>query len=699
MQNEIKAKIGEKELIISTGKIAKLAEGSCLVRYGDTVILSAVSSSDRPKDYIDMVPLTVEFRERSYSAGKIPGGFFKREGRPKENEILSARLIDRSIRPLFNPDLMNEIQVMNFLLSFDLENEGDVLSMVGSSAALCLTNIPFHGPIGAVRVGKVDGKYIINPTNSQMKLSTFDLVAAYSKEGVIMIEAGTKEVTNEEALEAIKFAKEPACELIRIQEELGKMVQKKEKVFSFYPFDEEIGKKVKQLSLEKLSVLGSIKEKHKRQDEVKKIKDEIVKEVLAGYPEKEQEIGLVFDLNEAETVRKQIIEQGKRPDGRELSEIRELNCEVGLLPRTHGSALFTRGQTQALVVTTLGTNEDAQVLDDLVGESKKKYMLHYNFPPIATGEVRPARGPGRREIGHGALAERALLPVIPEMGKFPYTINIVSDIMESNGSSSMASVCGASLSLMDAGVPITNPVAGISIGLIKETDKFILLTDIAGIEDHYGDMDFKVAGTEKGITAIQMDLKVEGISFEIIEKTLLQANEARIKILGKMKEAITGPRGNLSSFAPRIITLRINPDKIKDVIGPAGKNIKKIIEVSGAKVDIENDGTVNVSSADEEALNKALGMIKDITQEAEIGKLYTGKVKKIAEFGAFVEIFPGQDGLVHISEISDKRIRRVDDVLKEGQEVTVKVLDVDKAGKVRLSMKEVLKDSGKKEST
>lgn len=696
MENEVRAKIGEREIIISTGKLAKLAEGAVVVRSGDTVVLATVSSSDKPKEYIDMVPLTVEFRERAYSAGKIPGGFFKREGRPKENEILSARLIDRSIRPLFSSDLMNEIQVIDFVISFDTENESDVLGIIGTSAALSITSIPFNGPVGAVRVGKVDGRYIINPAISELKLSTFDLVIAYSKEGVVMIEAGIKEASNDEVLEAIKFAKEPAYELIRIQEELSKKIQKAEKTFVYYQFNEEIRETVKKLSSEKCQKLEIIADKKQRQLQVKEIKEEIVKEILTKFPDNEQEIGLVFDLNQAADVRKQILEKGIRPDGRELSEVREITCDIGLLPRTHGSALFTRGQTQALVITTLGTKEDAQILDDLEGESKKRYMLRYNFPPFATGEVKPVRGPGRREIGHGALAERALLPVIPPSEKFPYTINLVSDILESNGSSSMATVCAGSLSLMDAGVPIEKPVAGISIGLIKEGDKFVTLTDIAGVEDHFGDMDFKVAGTERGITAIQMDLKVKGISFEVIEKALAQAKEARHFILSKMNSVILTPRGKLSTYAPRIITLKINPDKIKDVIGPSGKNIKKIVEETAVKIDIESDGTLSVSSPDDSALQKALDTIKSITQEAEIGKFYMGKIKKIVEFGAFVEIFPGQDGLVHISEIADRRIRRVEDVLSEGAEVLVKVIDIDKTGKVKLSIKEALKSTEKK---
>jgi polyribonucleotide nucleotidyltransferase len=695
MENEIRANIGGKEITISTGKIAKQAEGSVITRMGDTVILSTVSSSVNVKPDMGFFPLTVEYRERAYSAGQIPGGFFKREGKPREKETLAARLIDRSIRPLFPWNLLNEVQVMDFVLSYDLQNDADILGINGTSAALALTNIPFGGPVGAVRVGKVEGSLIINPTISDLKISVMDLVVVFSKSGVIMLESGMKGVSEAEVFEAIKFAETPAKELIKMQEELASKVEKQKKTYTFLSFDPILESKTKAFAEEKINALSTASDKASRQEQVEAVKKEVVEKLLPEFPEKENHIKMVIDNVLSEKIRKDILENNIRPDGRKLDEIRKISCEVHFLPRTHGSAIFTRGQTQSLAVTTLGTKEDAQIMDELEGESKKRYMLHYNFPPFATGEVKPARGPGRREIGHGALAERALAPVIPGAEKFPYTIQIVSDILESNGSSSMASVCGATLSLMDAGVPISAPVAGISIGLVTDSGKFVTLTDIAGVEDHFGDMDFKVAGTAEGITAIQMDLKVEGISFEVIEQALKQARSARMIILEEIKKTIENPRTELSTYAPRIVTLRINPDKIKDVIGPSGKNIKKIVEDTGAKIDIENDGTINISSVDEAALNKAIDRIKEVTQEAEIGALYNGKVRKIMEFGAFVEIFPGQDGLVHISELSESRVKRVEDVLKEGDEVLVKVIGVDeKSGKIKLSRKAALKPQG-----
>jgi polyribonucleotide nucleotidyltransferase len=690
MEIEEKVKIGGKELIISTGKIAKLAEGSCVVRYGDTVVLSSVSSSENLVEEINVLPLTVEYRERAYSAGKIPGGFFKREGRPRESEILTARLIDRSIRPLFPSNLMNEIQVMNFVLSFDLQNEADILGLLGTSCALSITSIPFKGPIGGVRVGKIKDEYLINPTLEQLEESTLDIVVVYSKYGVVMLEAGAKELKEDEILKAIDFAKEPAYELIRIQEELSKKLPKANKRYTFFNFDENLKNVLRENALQKFQEIEAIQDKKQRASEIQKVKEEVLQKVLPNFEDKEMEIKIQLDLIEAENVRNKIVEEGIRPDGRKPNEIREIKCEVGVLPRTHGSALFTRGQTQALVVTTLGTEEDAQILDDLEGESKKRYMLHYNFPPLATGEVKPVRGPGRREIGHGALAERALLAVIPPKESFPYTINVVSDILESNGSSSMATVCGGSLSLMDAGVPITRPVAGISIGLIKEKDKFVTLTDIAGVEDHYGDMDFKIAGTEVGITAIQMDLKIDGVSLEILEKALYQAKEARSIILNEMNKVILKPRESISPYAPKMLTLKVNPDRIKDVIGPGGKTIKGIVDETGVKIDIETDGMLHISGPDSKVVQRAADIIKSLTQEIEVGKIYLGKVKKIVDFGAFVEVY-GQDGLIHISEIEDRRIRRVEDVLKEGDEVLVKVLEIDKLGRLKLSRKEALK--------
>jgi len=695
MEIVIKRTLGGRELSITTGKIAKLAEGSVTVRYGDTMVLSTVCTSDTTRPDQNFFPLTVEYRERFYAAGKIPGGFFKREGRPRELETLNARITDRSIRPLFPSSLINEVQIINTVLSYDAENEADVLALIGSSSSLMCTNIPFHGPVAPVKVGKVGGSLVAFPTMSQLKESTLELFVVYLKAGVIMIECGSKEVTEAEVLEAIKFGRPIADEIISMQEELASKIKKTTKTYIYMPVTAELEKTVKEMAGGKLASIEKGTDKLARQAEVKKIKEETLAALLLKFSAGKNEINGCLEKLEEENVRKSILENKVRPDGRGMTDIRPIICEVGLLPRTHGSALFSRGQTQALVVTTLGTKDDVQYLDDLAGEAEKKYMLHYNFPPFATGEAKPVRGVGRREVGHGALAEKALAPVIPTQEKFPYVVNLVSDIVESNGSSSMASVCGATLSLMDAGVPITSPVAGISIGLIKEQSGWVTLTDIAGIEDHYGDMDFKVAGTAKGITAIQLDMKVEGISDEIIEKSLSQAKEARAIILEKMLSSISSPRADLSSFAPRIVTLKIHLDKIKDLIGPAGKIIKKIILETGAKIDVDNDGTVHVASADGVALQAAIDRIKEICREAELGATYTGPVKKVAEFGAFIEIFPGQDGLCHISELDLTRVKRVEDVVREGDIVTVKVIGIDeKTGKIKLSRKALMSDKG-----
>ena len=692
---ETKVSIGGRDFIISTGKVAKQSEGSVTVRYGDTVILCTSNSGPSRSSDFSFFPLTVEYRERTYSAGKIPGGFFKREGKPRDSEILSARIIDRSIRPLFPWNLMNEVQVMVFSLSFDLENEPDVMAINGVSASLMCTGIPFGGPVGAVRVGKIDGKLVVNPTITELKSSSLDLVAVFSTAGVIMIEAGVKELPEAEVLEAIKFAEAPAREIMKAQMELASKVTKVNREYIIYKWDETLEKDVRVACAAKFASLDSISDKATRSDAVAKIKSAIIAELEPKYPGKKGDIKIVMDLFESEKVRKEILEGQKRPDGRKLDEIRNITCEVGFLPRTHGSAIFTRGQTQALVVATLGTKDDMQIIDDLEGEYSKRYMLHYNFPPFATGETKPARGPGRREIGHGALAEKALAPVIPDAEHFPYTIQLVSDILESNGSSSMASVCGGTLALMDAGVPISSPVAGISIGLVQEKGKFTTITDIAGLEDHYGDMDFKVAGTSKGVTAIQLDIKVDGISLEVVERAVSQSKTARTHILSLMNQTIPTPREKLSDYAPRIISFRINPEKIKDVIGPSGKIIKQIIADFGVEINIDNDGTVNIASVDNSAIEKAVQRVRDLTQSAEVGKIYHGKVRKIAEFGAFVEIFPGTDGLVHISELSETRVKRVEDVLKEGEELDVKCIGVDeKTGKIRLSRKELLKDQG-----
>lgn len=695
MEISVKRTIAGRELVITTGKIAKLAEGSCTVRFGDTLVLSTVCSSENVREGLDYFPLTVEYRERFYAAGKIPGGFFKREGRPRELETLNARITDRSMRPLFPSNLLNEVQIINTVLSYDTENEADVLALIGSSTSVLSANIPYHGPVAPVKIGKIAGNMVLFPTMTDLKSSSMELLVVYMKAGVIMIECGSKEVTETEVLEAIKFGRKTADELIAMQEEVSSKVEKPNKTFTYRTVTPDLEKQVKESAGDKLVSVEKSGDKKQRASAIKKIREEVKAALLVKFPLAKNEINGYLDNLESDNLRKQIVEGKVRPDGRGMTDIRPITCEVGYLPRTHGSAIFSRGQTQALVVTTLGTKDDIQYLDDLSGEAEKKYMLHYNFPPFATGEAKPIRGVGRREVGHGALAEKALAPVIPSQEKFPYVINLVSDIIESNGSSSMASVCGATLSLMDAGVPISSPVAGISIGLIKEENGWVTITDIAGIEDHFGDMDFKIAGTAKGITAIQLDMKVEGISDEIIEKTLSQAKEARMLILEKITAAISNPRSELSSFAPRIVTFKVHQDKIKIIIGPSGKMIKKIVEETGASINIDDDGTVHVASADSAALEAAVNRIKEIAREAEMGATYTGKVKKVAEFGAFVEIFPGQDGLVHISELDIARVKRVEDVCREGDTMTVKVIGIDeKTGKIKLSKKALMSAPG-----
>lgn len=690
---ECKLKIGSCELKIETGKIAKLANGSVTVTYKDTVVLVTATASSEISEGIDFFPLTVEYREKAYATGRIPGGFFKREGRPKDREIITARLIDRSIRPLFPEWFMNEVQIMTYVLSSDKENDADFLGIIGASASLCISNIPFDVPIAAVKVGRVNKKFIINPTFSELRESDLDLIVVGSKDGIVMLEGGSKEVPEIEIISAIDFAKEEIHEIINIQNELVKLCGKQKKKYSIHKDNESMEKEIRESYSDKIVSANYFSDKLQRKSKVEDIKKEILNNLLNKYPDKKKEIKTITDIVESAVVRRYIIEKRERPDGRGLSDIRDIKCEIGVLPRTHGSAIFTRGQTQALVVTTLGTSEDAQIMEELEGETKKKYMLQYNFPAFATGEVKPVRGPGRREIGHGLLAEKAILPLLPGDKKFPYTIQVVSDILESNGSSSMATVCGASLSLMDAGIPIKSAVAGISIGLIKENNEYVLLTDIQGLEDHFGDMDFKIAGTKNGVTAIQLDIKTKCLDNEILKNGLLKAREAINKILEKMAEIISSPREKLSDHAPRIVTINISPDRIKDIIGPGGKIIRKIIEDTSVKIDISNDGKIDIASNDEEMVRKAISIIRDLSQEAEVGKIYSGKVKKVTEFGAFVEIFPGKDGLIHISQLAEGRVNRVNDVVSEGDEVMVKVIEIDKLGKVKLSRKEALREN------
>lgn len=689
---QISIPLGANSLTIEAGKLAKQANGSAYVRYGDTVVL-ATACSTKPREGIDFFPLTVDYREYNYAAGKIPGGFFKREGRPTEKEILTSRLIDRPIRPLFPEGFVDETQVIALVLSADSDNNPDVIGLVAGAAALYLSDIPFPTPIAAVRVGLVEGRLVTNPTYAETKASLLNIIVAGSEEAIVMVEAGAKEVSEATVIDAIQHAHSEIRKIVGALKELFQKLGVEKRGFTPPPRDEalsrEVAKKAEAALHEAMDTSKYIKlESHRKIAEIRK-------NLVETYPEEDEEkrrkVAHYFDALEERLFRDDVISHHRRPDKRAFDQVREITCEVGMLPRTHGSSLFTRGETQALVTATLGTAEDMQRLDVLEGESFKKFMLHYNFPPFSVGEVAFLRGPGRREVGHGALAERALLSIIPDEETFPYTIRVVSDILESNGSSSMATVCGGCLALMDAGVPVKAPVAGIAMGLVKEGEKYAILTDIAGAEDHYGDMDFKVAGTKDGITALQMDIKTGGITSQIMTQALDQARTARLHVLGKMLEALPEFRPTISAYAPRIFTLRINPEKIGELIGPGGKVIRSIIERTGVKIDVEDDGRVNVAATDEGAANKALKIIKDLLAEAELGKTYLGKVVRLAEFGAFVEIFPGTDGLLHISEIAEHRIRNVRDELKEGDQLLVKVISIE-GNKIRLSRKAVLRD-------
>jgi polyribonucleotide nucleotidyltransferase len=679
-------------LSIETGKVAKQAEGAVVVRHGGTFVLAACVASKAAKEGQDFFPLTVEYRERAYAGGRIPGGYFKREGRPVEKEILTSRLIDRPTRPLFPDGFTNEVQVICLAISADQENDPDVLAMNGASAALCLSGIPFGGPVGAVRVGLVDGKLVVNPTTSEQNLSRLDLVIAGTEEAVLMVEAGATEVPEETMLEAIAFGHEHCRRLARLQKEL---VQKAGK--PRWAFDPNAGKdpaleaRVRELATPRIVAALGVHEKQARAEAINQAFEEVFR-ALGGTEEQRAKIRGAFDQVDKAEVRRLIVEQGIRVDGRKVGEIRPIWSEVGYLPRAHGSALFTRGETQALVSATLGTKSDEQKIEALEGGTYRSFMLHYNFPSFSVGEVRRFGSPGRREIGHGALAERAVSAVIPPKEEFPYTIRIVSDILESNGSSSMATVCGASMALMDAGVPIKAPVAGIAMGLIKEGDKFGIMTDIMGTEDHYGDMDFKVAGTEKGVTALQMDIKISGVSVDIMRTALASAREARLAVLAKMREAIERPRPELSPYAPRFVTIKIRTEKIREIIGPGGKIIRGIQEETGTKIDVEDDGRVTIFSPDNTSVQRALAIIQDICREVELDRIYVGKVKKIVEFGAFVEVISSTEGLLHISQIAETRIRAVQDVLAEGDEVLVKVIEIDPNGKIRLSRKMALRE-------
>jgi len=676
-------------LSIETGRLAKQAAGSVLVRLGDTMVLATVTSASSEMER-DFLPLSVDYREKSYAAGKVPGGFFKREGRPSEKEILSARLCDRPLRPLFPDGFTDEIQVMIQVLSSDQENDGDVLGIIGASAALGVSSIPFETIVASVRVGRIDGKFVAYPPFSELEKSDMNVVMAGTPEFINMVEGGAQEISEKEMLDALSFGHEQIKKICSIIDDMRKKCGQPKKEFVPVEHDAELVAEATGMTQSRISEANRIRDKHERGEAIKAIARETIEALAEKFPESDKVIKAVIGDIEKKDLRAMILDENIRSDGRGFEDIRDITGEVSVLPRTHGSAVFTRGQTQALVVTTLGTKMDEQKIDDLLGESFKSFMLHYNFPPFSVGEVRPVRGPGRREIGHGALAERALEPVIPAEGMFPYTIRIVSEVLESNGSSSMATVCGGALSLMDAGVPIKAPVAGIAMGLIKEGDKMAILTDILGVEDHLGDMDFKVAGTADGITAFQMDIKIAGLTLEIMEKALAQANRARQVILGKMSETIANPRTELSQYAPRIISLKVPVDRIGEIIGPGGKMIRSIIEATGAKIDIEDDGTVIIASVDQSAGEAARDKIMELIEEPEIGKTYIGKVKRLAAFGAFIGILPNVDGLLHISEIDHRRIEKVEDVFNVGDEVKVQVINIDNDGKVRLSRKVLL---------
>ena len=700
MTKQVVIDIGGRPLTIETGRLAKQANGSVQVRFGDTVVLVTACIQTEPRQGLDFFPLTCEYREYQYAAGRIPGGFFKREGRPSEKEIVTCRLMDRPLRPLFPKGFRNETQVIAMVLSADTDNDPDVIALVGASAAFYISDIPFFTPIASVRVGLVDGALVANPTYAQQVDSLLNIVVAGSKEAIVMVEAGAAEVTEETILDALQFAHDQIRKIVAGIEELHGQIQPKKWEVAEPEVNQEYYQQIASQYGQRLADACNT-EKHSKKEShqlVTALKKELAESIPEEEEDRRKEASRYFSTLREEIFRRDVLENKRRPDGRAFDKVRAISCEVGVLPRTHGSALFTRGETQALVTATLGTKEDVQRLDLLAEEdAKKKFMLHYNFPPFSVGEVKFLRGPGRREIGHGALAERALRKGMPSEDDFPYTVRVVSDILESNGSSSMATVCGGSLALMDAGVPVKDQVAGIAMGLVMgEGGKYGILTDIAGAEDHYGDMDFKVAGTAKGITALQMDIKVGGVTSAILSEALQQAKKARLEILDIMNQTLSKPREAISPYAPHIFTLTIPRDKIGGLIGPGGKVIRGIVEATGAKIDVMDDGKVNVFAVDEEAAKQAMQMVQDVTATAEVGKTYLGKVVRLVDFGAFVEIFPGTDGLLHISEIAEQRIRDVRDELKEGDQVMVKVLTVE-GNKIRLSRKAVLREQRAKE--
>jgi polyribonucleotide nucleotidyltransferase len=694
MKKQVELHWGGRTITLETGALARQSNGAIWARYADTVVLATAVAMPEPREGADFLPLTVNYQEKSYAAGKIPGGFFKREGRPTEKDTLTSRLVDRSIRPLFPKGFNHETQIIINILSVDRENDPDILSLIASSAALIVSDLPFESAVGAVRVGMIDGQYILNPTFTQLESSRMDLIVAGTDEALIMVEGEAKEVTEEEMLGALEFAHAEIRVVVDLQEQLRSAAGKEKDDFAAKELDESLAETLESEFQGPMSEAFRIADKKARGLELSRIRDQAVEqyslaengELLAG------QIDDILRSLEKKLMRTMILEDDRRIDGRKPDEIRPITCEVGVLPRAHGSALFTRGETQVLAVTTLGTSDDEQIVDALEADYRRKFMLHYNFPPFSTGEVKFLRGPARREIGHGNLAQRSLSSVIPDKERFPYTVRVVSEVLESNGSSSMASVCGGSLSLMDAGVPLAKAVAGIAMGLIFTPEKSVVLSDILGDEDHLGDMDFKVAGTRDGITAFQMDLKITGVTRDVMARALQQARIGRLHILGVMDSTLDHTRESLSPHAPRLITIKVKPDKIREIIGPGGRVIRSIVEETGVKVEVQDDGTVIIASIDETASQRALDMINAIVEEPEVGKIYRGTVKKVLDFGAFVEVVSGTDGLVHISQLADRRVAKVEDVVKEGDVVNVKVLDIDRDGKIRLSIKEAEKD-------
>ena len=682
--------LGGRTFTVETGKMAKQANGAVLVRYGETVVLVTATASDEPREGVDFFPLTVDYEEKMYAVGKIPGGFIKREGRPGESAILCSRLIDRPIRPLFPEGYRNDVQIVATVMSVEHDNAPEIAAMIGASCALTISDIPFLGPIAGVRVGRVDGQFIINPNVEQREVSDLNLTIAGSRDAVMMVEAGANELPEEVILEAILFGHEEIKKIVAFQDEIQKACGKEKREVKLFAVPEELEKAIREYATDKLDQAVRNPDKLARDEDISNVKAEAMEHFLELYPDAIKEIPYMLHKIVKEIVRRMITKEKIRPDGREVEEVRPVSCEVGILPRPHGSGLFTRGQTQVLTVTTLGSLGDEQVLDGLGVETSKHYIHQYNFPGYSVGEARPVRGPGRREIGHGALAERALVPVIPSIEEFPYTIRMLSEILESNGSSSMGSVCGSTLSLMHAGVPIKRPVSGVAMGLVKDGDDYTILTDIQGMEDALGDMDFKVAGTTEGVTAIQMDIKIKGISREILSAALAQAKRGRAFILGKMLECIAEPNKELSKYAPRVTTMQIKPDKIREVIGPGGKVIKKIIEDCGVQIDIDDDGTVRISATSVEASEAAIACINEIVKEVEVGEVYKGKVTRIMNFGAFVELLPGREGLCHISQLDKKRVEKVEDVVNVGDELEVKVTEIDQKGRVNVSHKVLL---------